>query len=276
MRAEIAAFPLTVLLASAALAHDAEPESLADLGEVPDSIEETRDPRGPVTAEELARGNISVPGEPVHDNEFRVLGMFDRLEYQSREGTPTYVWDAFGYAGGDYNRLWIESEGEGGFNGPLESADLQVLYSRAITAYWNVQVGARRTFGAGPSRWYAVLAAEGLNIYWSQIEADAYLSEKGDLSGAFEVEYDAMLTQRLVAQPRFEVGLQAQDVPELGVGAGFTTVEAGLRVRYEIVREFAPYVGVSWVQKVGETAAMLPAGKSSSAVSAVAGVRMWF
>lgn len=271
---------LLVLAAGAAVAHEVEqdvPPGVANLGDIPDGVSEVRDPRGPVTAEDLARGTIEVPGEPVHDNEFRVFGITDRLEWQSRDGgDPAYVWDVFGYAGGDYNRLWIESEGEGTFDEKVDEADLQVLYSRAITPYWNLQTGVRYEFKPDPSRAFFVLAAEGLNVYYNEVEADLYVSEDGDLSGLLEVEYDGFLTQRLVAQPRAEVNWQAQDVPEYGLGAGITSYEVGLRVRYEFAREFAPYVGVSWRQTVGQTEDMLPPGADDETLSLVAGLRMWF
>lgn len=248
----------------------------ADMGKMPESIEDVRDPRGPVTPEELGTGDIEVEGEPVHDNPFRVFGMVDRLEYQSNEGDPKYVWDAFGYAGGDYNRLWIESEGEGLFDGRVEAAETQVLYNRAITPYWNAQAGVRYDVRPNPSRWYGVVALEGLNVYWSMIEADLYVSEEGDVSAKVEVEFNEFITQRLVLQPRAEVSLQAQDVDAYGLGAGVTAYEVGLRLRYEITREFAPYIGVSWAQKVGETANRLPPGEDAGALSFVAGLRMWF
>lgn len=248
----------------------------ADMGEMPDSLEDVRDPRGPVTSEELGTGDIEVPGEPVHDNPFLFFGMVDRLEYQSNEGGPKYVWDVFGYAGGDYNRLWIESEGEGLFGKELDAAELQVLYNRAITPYWNIQAGARYDFRPNPSRWYGVLALEGLNVYWSEIEADLYVSDEKDVSFRFEAEFNEYITQRLVLQPRAEVNIQAQDVKDLGLGAGVTGFEVGLRLRYEIIREFAPYIGVSWAQTVGETAARLPPGEDAGVVSFVAGVRAWF
>jgi copper resistance protein B len=253
-------------------------ETPVDMGAMPRSIEDVREPEGPVTARELALGEIDVEGEPVHDNPFIVFGIFDRLEYQSNEGEAKYVWDAFGFAGRDYNRLWVESEGEGQFDGTLGSADNMLLYNRAITPYWNLQTGVRYVERPEPSpdRWYAVLAAEGLNVYWSGVEADLYLSEEADVSGSFEWEFNEFLTQRLVAQPRFEFNFQAQDVEELDLGAGVTDLEMGLRIRYEIRREFAPYVGVSWQKTVGETATMLPAGAESGAVSFVAGLRAWF
>lgn len=233
------------------------------------------DPDGPVTADELARGAIDVTGTPVHDNAFRIFGIADRLEYATRGGDPGYVWDTFGYAGGDYNRLWIQSEGESSFDGGLESADLQLLYSRAITSYWNAQVGWRRTF-EGDDTNYLVIAAEGLNYFWTGVEADLYISEDGDASSSFTLEYDEPITQRLMLQPRLEANLQFQDVERKDLGAGITDYQVGLRLRYEIVREFAPYVGVSWAQTVFGTADRLPEGEDAGTFSAVAGVRAWF
>ncbi|MCB1885369.1 MAG: copper resistance protein B [Geminicoccaceae bacterium] len=266
---------LACLAATPALAQERAPV-VDDIGRVPRSVDEVRDPEGPVTAEDLARGTIDVPGEPIHDNQFRVFGIADRLEYQSNEGDAKYLWDLFGYAGGDYNRLWIEAEGEGLFENEVDTAEFQVLYSRALTPYWNLQVGGRYDVRPDPSKWYGVFAFEGLNLYWSEIEADLYLSEDGDLSGSFEVEYDEFLTQRLVLQPRFEVNAQAQDVDDLGLGSGITDYELGLRLRYEIVREFAPYVGVSWTRQVGDTADRLPDDEDPGRLSFVAGVRVWF
>ena len=246
------------------------------LGDLPEKVSEVRDPIGPVTAEQLANGDFVVPGEPVHDNQFRVFGMLDRLEYQSDEGDSKYVWDGFAYAGGDFDRLWIESEGEGLFDGRLEAAELQVLYSRAISPYWNVQAGVRHDFRPDPSLWYGVLGFEGLNFFWSEVQADLYLSEDGDLSATVEGEFDEYLTQRLVLQPRIDVNAQAQDVDEFGLGAGITSLEAGVRLRYEFAREFAPYIGASWLQRVGETADRLSDDEDAGKFSIVLGLRVWF
>ncbi len=244
--------------------------------DVPRSIADVRDPTGPVTRLDLATGNIDVPGDPIHDNPIIRFAIFDRLEWRSGEGEPGYLFDGFGFVGGDYNRLWFELEGEGAFDGSLEAAELQVLYNRAITPYWNLQAGLRHDFKPEPELTYAVLGVEGLNAYWTGIEANLYVSEDGDVSGDFEVEYDEFLTQRLVLQPRFEIAAQAQDVDTLGLGAGITSYEVGLRMRYEIRREFAPYVGASWTETVGETADMLPDGADRGTLSAVAGLRVWF
>ena len=234
------------------------------------------DPDGPVTAGQLARGEIDVPGVPLDDDPFRAFAMADRFEYRSNEGEPKYLWDFFAYAGGDYHRLWIRSEGEGAFDGDAEAAELQVLYSRAVTPYWNAQVGLRHDFRPTPETDYLVIGVEGLNVYWTGVEADLYVSADGDVSSRFEIEYDELLTQRLILQPRLEVDVQFQDVDEENLGAGVTSFETGLRLRYEIAREFAPYVGVSWSRRVGKTANRLPDDEDPGTVSAVAGVRAWF
>lgn len=248
----------------------------AEVEEMPRSVEKVRDPEGPVTAEDLTTGNIDVPGEPVHDNYIRYFARVDRLEYQSNEGDAKYVWDVFGYAGGDYNKLWLKSEGEGLFEERLETAELQVLYSRAILPYWDVQAGVRHDFRPNPSRTYGVLGLEGLNAFWFEVETALFVSNEGDLSARLEAEFDQLITQRLILQPRLELNLQAQEVSELGLGAGLTDYEAGLRLRYEFAREFAPYIGVSWLQRVGETADKLPSDDDAGKLSFVAGVRMWF
>ena len=159
---------------------------------VPDRLSEVRDPDGPVTPAQLATGRFDVTGDPVHDNPIIKFAILDRLEWQSGDGTDGYVFDGFGFVGGDYNRLWFELEGEGKFDGDLEATEFQVLYNRAITPYWNVQVGLRHDFKPEPELTYAVLGFEGLNTYWIGVEANLYVSEDGDVSGDFEVEYPFM------------------------------------------------------------------------------------
>ncbi len=171
----------------------------------------------------------------------------------------------------------MKTEGEKIFDGDLEEAELQVLYSRAITAFWDIQAGVRQDFKQGPSRTSGVIGLQGLSPYWFEVDVAAFISEDGDISARVEGEYEVLLTQRLIAQPRAELNLAAQDVEELGIGSGFTDVELGLRLRYEVRREFAPYVGVSWSRKVGETADFARVtGEEVDAVSFVIGVRMWF
>ncbi|MGB3723508.1 MAG: copper resistance protein B [Pacificimonas sp.] len=202
--------------------------------------------------------------------------MADRADYRAREGGDGYLWDAQGYYGGDLERFWFETEGEGGFGEKIESADVQALYSRAIAPFFDLQVGVRQDF-APRDRTYAVVGFQGLAPYLFEAEGDLYLSDRGDLTATFEAELDQRITQRLILQPRAEVNLSAQDVPELGIGAGLDSVEAGLRLRYELSREFAPYVGVAQEWKTGDSADFARAeGEDPSVTSYVVGVRFWF
>ena len=200
----------------------------------------------------------------------------DRAEYRAREGGDGYLWDIQGYYGGDLDKFWFKSEGEGTFGEGLESAEIQALWSHAIGPWWDLQAGVRQDL-TGPERTHAVLGVQGLAPYMFEVDAAAFLSTKGDLTARVEAELDQRITQRLILQPRAEVNLSAQDIPELGVGAGLDSVELGLRLRYEFVREFAPYVGVEQEWKVGQSAdyARL-AGEDPSVTNYVVGVRFWF
>lgn len=203
--------------------------------------------------------------------------LFDRLEYRAVDGRDGFAWDAEGWYGGDYNRLWIKTEGEGEFGRAVESAEVQALYSRAIGPWFNLQAGVRYDLRPRPDRGHLVLGVQGLAPYWFEIDAAAFLSEKGDLTARFEAEYDQRITNRMILQPRVEFDLAAQEVPELGVGAGLSTIEAGLRLRYEIKREFAPYVGVQYERRIGDTADFAgAAGEDVGGWAFLVGLRSWF
>ena len=203
--------------------------------------------------------------------------MLDRLEYRAGKGADGYAWEGEGWVGGDINRFAVKSEGEGRFGGSLERAEVQALYSRAIDPWFNLQAGVRQDFGEGPDRSYAVIGIDGLAPYWFEVGAEAFLSTRGDAHLRLEASYDQRITQRLILQPAAEFNLAAQAVPELGIGAGPSDIELGLRLRYEIAREFAPYVGVNWERKLGDTADHArAAGEKPSATSLVIGLRAWF
>jgi copper resistance protein B len=203
--------------------------------------------------------------------------LFNVAEAQVRQGGDGYRWDAEGWWGGDIHRLVVKSEGEGRFGRRIEAAEAQALYSRAIGPYFDLQAGLRQDLGAGPRRTYATLGLEGLAPYWFETEASLFLSNKGDLLARGEAWYDQRLTQRLVLQPRVEFNLAAQDVPAQRIGRGLSTAELGLRLRYEVRREIAPYVGVSWDRRIGRTGDMArAAGEARGGASAVFGVRTWF
>ncbi|WP_428631765.1 copper resistance protein B [Sphingopyxis sp.] len=202
---------------------------------------------------------------------------FNLAEYQARHGRDGFRWDGEAWYGGDIDRLTVKSEGEGIFGAGIEGAEVQALYSRAIGPYFNVQAGIRQDLGPGPDRRYATVGFEGLAPYWFEVEGALFLSNKGDLLGRIEGYYDQRITQKLILQPRAEFNLALQDVPETGVGSGLSDLELGLRLRYEIVKEFAPYVGAEWARKVGETARFARAmGDDPGGVSIVVGVRGWF
>lgn len=203
--------------------------------------------------------------------------MFNLAEYQFRNGRDGYRWDGEAWFGGDINRLTLKSEGEGAFREGVDSAEIQALYSRAIGPYFNLQAGVRHDFQPSPTRTYATVGFEGLSPYLFEVEGAAFVSEKGDVLGRLEGYYDQRITQKLILQPRVELNLSAQDVPENRLGAGLTNAELGLRLRYEVVREFGPYVGISYDAKTGRTADFARAdGKDSTSTSFVAGVHFWF
>lgn len=199
------------------------------------------------------------------------------FEYQARGGRGALSWDGEAWYSNDIDRLTIKSEGESEIGEGLEEGEVQLLYSRAIGPYFNAQAGLRQDFGAGPDRSYAVIALEGLAPYWFEVEGALFLSDKGDLLARLEGEYDQRITQRLVLQPVLEASFALQDMPANGIGSGLSEIEAGLRLRYAILPEFAPYVGVERTRKFGDTARFARlGGVSAESTSFVVGVRAWF
>lgn len=202
---------------------------------------------------------------------------FNLAEYRARGGRDGYRWDGEGWFGGDIDRAVVRTEGSGDIRGGVEAAEVQALYSRAIGPYVDLQAGLRQDLGPRPRRTYATLGVEGLLPYMLDAQASLFLSTRGELTGRVEGWYDQRITQRLVLQPRVELNLSAQDVPAARTGAGLSDAELGLRLRYEIAREFAPYVGVSYDAALGHTARYARAdGREVRGGSVVAGVRFWF
>lgn len=201
----------------------------------------------------------------------------ERLEVGRSNGEESLLWDLNGWSGGDVNRFWWKSEGETDLDGEVEG-EVQALYSRAIRPFWDIQAGVRQDFRSdGEDTTHLVLGLQGLAPYWWEIDAAAFLSTEGDLTARVESEYDQRLTQRLILQPRIELEASASDIPELGLGSGLTHVSAGLRLRYEFHREFAPYVGVEYGRDLGGAADFTRAnGRDPEDVRAVIGLRAWF
>lgn len=224
---------------------------------------------------DMAKSREQLRAEQGETRTYRV--MVDQLEARIHDGRDGYLWDAQGWYGGDIDKLWIKTEGKGRFGENTEDAELQALWSRAITPWFDFQAGLRYDFRPDPERGYLVVGVQGLAPYFFEIDAAAFLSDEGDVSARFEAEYDLLITQRLVLQPRAEVSLAVQEVRELGIGSGVNDVELGLRLRYEFAPEFAPYVGVGWERKLGETADFArDEGEDVDSFALVAGVRLWF
>ena len=201
--------------------------------------------------------------------------MANLAEYQARSGGG-YRWDGQAWFGGDINRFVLKSEGEGSRRAGLDGAEVQALYSRTISPYFNLQTGVRQDFKPH-SRTYVTVGVDGLAPYWFDVGAALFLSSKGELLGRLEGTYDLRLTQRLILQPRVELNLAAQDTREARTGSGLSNAELGLRLRYEIKREFAPYIGVSYDRRFGKTGDYVRAiGEDVAVTSFVAGVRAWF
>lgn len=203
--------------------------------------------------------------------------MFNLAEYRVQSGRDSYHWDAEAWYGGDINRLFLKSEGEGAFGEGVERAEVQALLSHAIGPYFNLQGGVRYDFQPGPSRAYAAIGIEGLAPRFFEVEGFLFLSDKGDLLARAEGYYDQRITQRLILQPRAELNFAGQDMPENRIGAGLSDAELGLRLRYDIRREFAPYLGVVYERAFGDTARFRRlAGEDAGGFRFVMGVRTWF
>ena len=270
----------------AAMGHDMPPEEPAPPAAVSPGPEmETPPPpeagSGPPRAADAVWGaeamRASRAAEHAAHGDFPVLWVqADRLEMQARQGADGYLWDVQGYYGGPTSRFWFKSEGEAAAGEGVEDAEVQALWSRAISPWWDLQAGVRQDL-AGPATTHAVIGVQGLAPYLFEVDAALFVSHRGDVTARIEAELDQRITERLILQPRAELGLAAQDIPRLGIGAGLDKVELGLRLRYEISREFAPYIGVEQTWRVGRGASFArAAGHDPSVTSLVAGVRFWF
>lgn len=199
---------------------------------------------------------------------------FEKLEWNGLGSSGR--WDMETFLGGDYDKFFLKSEGfYDGRAKKLEEGQLQLLYSRLISYYFDAQFGVRQDFSAKSNRTYAAFGIEGLMPFFIELDADAFVSQKGEVSAQITAFHDLLITNRLILQPRIDLKLQAQPVRDLDLGSGFTDVELGARLRYEITRNVAPYVGVNWERKLGQTASIAKAnGDPISSLFFVGGVRL--
>ena len=206
---------------------------------------------------------------------YRVL--VDQLETRVRDGADGLHLEADAWFGGDIDKIWFKAEAEGEAGDLFEEAELQALWSHAIDPWFDLQTGVRYDPQPGSDRAYLVAGVQGLAPYWIEIDAAAFLSDKGDVTARLEAEHDVRITQQLILQPRVELDLALQDVPEEAIGAGVSTVSLGARLRYQFRPEFAPYVGVHYGRAFGDSRDFRRlAGEDLGGVSLLAGLRTWF
>jgi copper resistance protein B len=237
---------------------------------------EPREPIPVVTDADRAAARPPPHDHPVHDNSIQHYTLVDRLETWNSDHGGALEWDIQNWNGTDLNRLWLRSEGVR-VGDRTEDADLEVLYGRSVATWWDVVAGVRHDFKPGDSQDFAAIGVMGVAPYKFDVEATAYVGQSGQTAARVEVEYETLLTNKLILQPRIEANLYGQDDERRGIGSGLSTIEAGLRLRYEFTRRFAPYVGVVREQACGDTARYRRAeGHDSNDTRLVAGIRIWF
>ncbi len=211
-----------------------------------------------------------------HAPEINSYVVFNRLETWDANPGSGQSWEGKAWVGTDLDRLWLRTEGER-IGGKTEAADLEVFYGRSVSTWWDVLAGIKHDFSPGGSQTWAAFGVQGLAPYKFEVKATAYIGESGQTAANVEVEYELLLTNRLILQPLVEITAFGKDDPQRGVGSGFSSVEAGVRVRYEIDRRFAPYIGVVHERVFGNTADFRRAdGEDTRDTRLVAGVRIWF
>jgi copper resistance protein B len=201
--------------------------------------------------------------------------LFDQLEWRNTGDGNAAAWDMEAWFGGDYNKIWLRSEGER-VAGTTQSARTDLLWDHSFARWWSVQAGGRQDFGAGPGRSWAAIGVQGLAPYWFDTEATLYVGEQGHTALRLKTEYELLITQRLIVQPEGEANVYGEADPARQLGSGLSDLELGLRLRYEMRRELAPYIGAVWSRQFGGTADRVrQLGGDPSDVQFVAGVRLW-
>jgi copper resistance protein B len=207
--------------------------------------------RGPDYSDGIDYGPMK--GMDMTDNAPLGMLLIDQLEYTNGNDGNGLSWEAEGWYGNDANKLWIRTEGDR-IGGKLEDADFEAFWNHIVATFWSTQLGVRQDFGEGPARTWAAFGVQGLAPYWFETEATVYVGDGGRTAARLRAQYELLITQRLIFQPDFEVNLYGKDDPERRIGSGLSDAQLGLRLRYEISRQFAPYIGVNWLRRVGTTA----------------------
>ncbi|BCT92479.1 copper resistance protein B [Lysobacter helvus] len=234
----------------------------------PTTGEQPKTPIPALTDADRAAAKPPMADHPEHDNAIQSFVQFNRLE--GFDGG--LEWQGQAWIGTDTDKLWLRSEGER-IDERTEAADLEVLYGKPIARWWDLVAGVRHDFKPGASQDWAAIGVTGTTPYKIELEATAYIGASGRTAARIEAEYEALLTNRLILQPLVELNLNGKDDPARHVGAGLSTAEAGLRLRYEVTRQFAPYIGVVYERAFGDTADLR---HDASDTRVVAGFRIWF
>lgn len=221
-------------------------------------------------------GHGDMTGMDMLDDASLGMLLIDRLEYFDARNANGAALDAQAWYGNDANKLWLKAEGERS-DGRLQKLRTEALWDRPFGIYWNTQLGVRHDFGVGPDRTWAAFGVQGLAPYWFEVDAAFYVGQSGRTALRLESDYELLLTQRLILQPRFEVNFYGRNDPQRDIGSGLSDAELGVRLRYEFTRQFAPYIGVEAARKFGKTADFAhAAGESVFDPRLVAGFRIWF
>ena len=201
--------------------------------------------------------------------------LMDRLEWIHTSHTSAVAYDLQAWYGRDYDRAVLKAEG-GVDGGKLQDARTELLWGHAVASFWDTQLGVRYDGGVDPGRGWLAFGVQGLAAYWFEVDACAYVGDAGHSALRLSVDYELLLTQRLILQPRLEANFYGKDDAARALGSGLSDLAAGIRLRYEIRREFAPYVGLEWAGKYGGTADYAQAlGDVGEETRLVAGIRFW-
>jgi copper resistance protein B len=218
-----------------------------------------------------------------HESEDQILSMVSINQLEQRYSSDSETndlditsWDANAWLGKDLDKLWLKTEADV-VDGSLEESELQLLYSRAIAPYWDLQTGWRGDFNEDQNQHWFAVGLQGLAPYFFEIDSALFFGEGGQTALRIDAEYDLMFTQNLILSPELETTVYGRNAPKYEQGSGLARLNAGLRLRYEIRREFAPYIGVNWSKKYGNTADIALSNNGDiESLQWVAGLRAWF
>jgi copper resistance protein B len=215
-------------------------------------------------------------GMDMEDNAAQTMVLIDQLEAVHTHTDNGQAWEAEGWYGTDTDKMWLRTEGNHDADG-LNDADIEMLWSHAVSAFWNTQLGVRQDVSSDDHRTWAAFGVEGLAPYWFDVEATGYASSSGYTAARLRAEYALLFTQRWILQPEFETNLYSKGDPRDAMGSGVSDMQLGLRLRYDVTRQFAPYVGVVWIRNFGETADWLQQRREPVFdTQIVVGLHAWF